>query len=211
MKIASFDIGLKTCSVAIETYGETQIKPPKVKYIKGGEATPEMKAFITEIRKLGSILHLEKKDLGDKKTYFSGQAFRNLYAWCEELDIHLNNCDIILIEQQMRVNNIAQALMYHLQAFLMIKYKDKNIKLYPSKNKTRILGAPLKVENEEGKLKKVTKYQRKKWSCICADEMLKDRKDELWHTYIFKTNKSKKDDLSDVLMQTLSFVVDKCK
>jgi hypothetical protein len=211
MKIGSFDIGLKTCSVAIETYTDTSIKPPKTKYVKGGEATPEMKAFIEEIRKLGCIEHLEKKDLGDKKTYFSGQAFRNLYAWCEELDTHLSGCDIILIEQQMRVNNIAQALMYHLQACLMIKYADKTIKLYPSKNKTRILGAPLKVENEDGKMKKVTKYQRKKWSCVCADEMLKARGDDKWHTYIFKTNKSKKDDLSDVLMQTLSFVVDKCK
>ena len=107
----------------------------------------------------------------------------------------------------MRVNNMAIALMHHLHAYLLITYKDKKVKLYPSKNKTRVLGAPLKVEDVNGKSKKVTKYQRKKWSTEQASKMLKDREDTEWWNHIFVTNKTKKDDLSDVLMQTLSYVI----
>lgn len=213
-KIVSFDIGLRTCSVAIEEYdlaAALAVTHPPVAYEKNGEATAEMKVAVNQIGLCGKVIKLEKRDLGDKKTFFAGYAYRNLYDWATSLDEHLANATTILIEQQMKVNNIAQALMYHLQAFLMIKYPSLTVTLYPSKNKTRILGAPLKVANEEGKVKKVTKYQRKKWSTEQADQLLQARKDEAWHDYIFKHNKSKKDDLSDVLMQALSFVVDKCK
>ena len=213
MKIISFDIGLKTCSVAIEQYDESALSafqsaaPPKTsRYIRHGEATDAMKTYIADIARCGSVVHLEKKDLGDQKAFYAGFAFVNLYAWCEELSEHLTTADIILIEQQMNCNKVAIALMYHLQAWLLIHHANKVV-LYPSKNKTRILGAPLKVDNEKGKLTKVTKYQRKKWSTQQADQMLKLRNDERWHKYIFVDNKSKKDDLSDVLMQTLSYVV----
>ncbi len=245
MKIASFDIGLKTCSVAVETYPETtDLKAPSSKYLKTGEATDAMKTFVNEVGKLGSISHLEKRELGDKKSYFAGAAFHNLYAWIKEMDAHIRDTDIVLIEQQMKINNIALALMHHLHAYLLIHYPQKKVVLYPSKNKTRVLGAPLKVETQvtsktsekkiskkqqtqaslaemkeaetqeapvsiKTKLTKVTKYQRKKWSTDCANQLLQDRKDERWHTYIFQTNKSKKDDLSDVIMQTLSYMVTK--
>lgn len=205
----SFDIGLKTCSVAVERYDLSLVPvAPTVKYLKGGEGTDEMKEFVKQVGRLGTVVHLEKRELGDKKTFFTNSAFHNLYAWVRELDTHLQQAQIILIEQQMKCNNIALALMHHLFAFLLIHYPTKTVKLYPSKNKTRILGAPLKVENDDGKLERVTKYQRKKWSTVCANELLLDRKDSHWHNYIFVTNKSKKDDLSDVLMQTLSYVVD---
>jgi hypothetical protein len=237
MKIASFDIGLKTCSVAVETYPDTtELKPPTVKYVKNGEATDPMKTFVNDVGKLGVINHLEKRELGDKKSYFAGAAFHNLYAWVKEMDSFIRDVDIVLIEQQMKINNIALALMHHLHAYLLIHYPQKKVVLYPSKNKTRVLGAPLKVEKPVGakgdkkksaiatltemkqqeeqtlpktKLTKVTKYQRKKWSTDCANQLLQDRKDERWHTYIFQTNKSKKDDLSDVIMQTLSYMVTK--
>jgi hypothetical protein len=210
MIIISFDIGLKTCSVAIEQYEECKAVAPKIKYLKGGEATAEFHSYTQEVGKTGKILHLEKRELGDKKAYFSGKAFSNLYAWCKELDEWIKQADVVLIEQQMKINNIAIALMYHLQAFLLISYDAKiPVKLYPSKNKTRVLGAPLKVQDEgTGKLKKVTKYERKKWSAQQAELMLKQRPDhQEWYSYIFLTNKSKKDDLSDVLMQSLSYII----
>lgn len=220
MKLVSFDIGLKTCSVAVEEYKvnfealSVELQPPTSKYITGGEATPEMKEYVKQVARLGRVIKLEKKELGDKKAYFSGHAFRNLYAWCQDLAEHLSTADVILIEQQMKCNNIALALMYHLQAWIMIQYPDIQVILYPSKNKTRILGAPLKIKDDaNGKLKKVTKYQRKVWSTVCAKEILLElRQDEEWHQYIFVQNKSKKDDLSDVIMQALSYVVGKlCK
>jgi len=207
MKIISFDIGLKTCSIAVEEYKVNEgTIAPKQKYLKTGEGTEEFKAFVKNVATMGHVIKLEKRELGDKKAYFCGSAFMKLYQWCEELSEHLTSADVILIEQQMKCNHIAIALMYHLQAWLMIHGCNK-VQLYPSKNKTRILGAPLKVAQEDGKMKKVTKYERKKWSTIWADEILKTRGDTEWHSYIFVANKSKKDDLSDVIMQTLSYVV----
>jgi hypothetical protein len=292
MRICSFDIGIKNFSVCIEDYpidpesfklvsndgmeskslNEQVGKPPKIKYKKGTlEATDEMKSFVCSIAKLGTIVHLERKELGDRKHYFSGAAYHNLYNWVDELHQYLQSTDIILIEQQMRINNVALSLMSHLQACLLLKYcrhsyfefssKEKKqeikkeskpdtdekpkrgrkkkqdtsstptcneninvtevinqnpytsypctVKLYPSKNKTRILGAALKEENEDGQLKKVSKYNRKKWSVMEVDKILKERNDDRWHNYIFKENKSKKDDLSDVIVQSLSYIISK--
>lgn len=216
MKIISFDIGLKTCSVAVEEYKieeKTSLpQVPQYQYIKGGDATDDMKQYIQQISLLGQVILLEKRCLGDKKTFFTNQAFHNLYAWCKELNEHLQSADIILIEQQMKANNIALALMHHLHAYLLINYPTKLTKLYPSKNKTRILGAPLYTTNtENNKKQRVTKYQRKKWSTECASTMLKARNDQQWYDYIFVQNKSKKDDLSDVLMQSLSYIIQQLK
>ena len=209
MKIISFDIGLKTCSICVEEYKDSSLQAPKVKYLKGGEATEDMKAHIKQVALLGRVVHLEKRELGNKVDFFANRAYKKLYEWCGDLAEHLSTANIILIEQQMKCNNIALALMYHLQAFLLIHYPDTQVVLYPSKNKTRVLGAPLKAPNKQGIVKKVTKYQRKKWSTECADIILKQREQFDFHDYIFKQNKSKKDDLSDVIMQTLSYVVSK--
>ena len=299
MRICSFDIGIKNFSVCIEDYdidktSQSPLPIPKQKYKKGTlEATDEMKEFVSSIAALGKIIFLQRKELGERKHYFSGAAYHNLYNWVDELHPYLQTTDVILIEQQMRVNNVALSLMSHLHAYLLIKYcrhsyfefmKGKSssssnsslyvqclesveskttldlsepetnikpkkgrkkklttvdthkteitqtthnaenatnpqnnpyspypcsVKLYPSKNKTRILGAALKEEDTDGKLKKVSKYNLKKWSVMEVDKILKQRKDEAWHNYIFKENKSKQDDLSDVIVQSLSYVVNK--
>lgn len=211
LRLVSFDIGLRTCSVAVEEYNFASFNKTIgsfARYVKHGEATADMKAFVQEVGLLGRIILLEKRDLGDKKAFFANHAFFNLYQWCKELNEQLQAADLILIEQQMKMNNIALSLMHHLQAYLLITYgSTKRVILYPSKNKTRVLGAPLKIVNKDQKLVKVTKYQRKKWSTECASDLLKRRNDTTWHSYIFERNKSKKDDLSDVLMQNLSYAV----
>jgi len=249
MRIASFDIGLKTCSVCVEEYKiDPSLTPPpsKDRYIKKIMcATPPMETFVRSIAKCGRLLYLEKRELGDKKAFHAGFAFLNLYTWLAELDVHLKDCDMILIEQQMQTNPMALTLMHHLYAYLLIKFihtgetkvcttygstaaspephpvytnnftgektdSKPAIKLYQSKNKTRVLGAPLKIAEDDikgTKLVSVTKYQRKKWSTEQASEILVARGDTVWHDYIFKLNKKKKDDLSDVIMQNLSYIV----
>jgi hypothetical protein len=209
-KIISFDIGLRTCSVSVENYDVSGLlPPPSVKYLKGGEATPEMAAYVLEVAKKGTIVHLETRDLGDKKAFFANRAFANLYEWGRSLHIHLADANIVLIEQQMKVNAIAIALMYHLHAFLLLTHPQTNVVLYPSKNKTRVAGAPLKVDKtaKDGttKLTKVTKYQRKKWSSEYARRILQERKDSVWGEHLAKSKK--KDDMSDVIMQSLSYMV----
>ena len=224
MRIASFDIGLRTCSMCVEDYKidqQTLPQPPSLKsrYDKTTkEASQAMQQYIDTIGLCGSIIHIEKRDLGDKKTFHGGYAFFNLYSWLDELDKHLSSCDIILIEQQMQTNSMALTLMNHLYSWLLVRYihtqkRNMTIKLYPSKNKTRVLGAPLKLEEESLQgttLKAVSKYQRKKWSTEQANQLLQARADDIHHEYIFVTNKSKRDDLSDVIMQTLSYMVTHC-
>lgn len=211
-RLVSFDIGLKTCSVSVEDYAFSSssklpiLPPTSMRYLSTLEATPEMKAYVKGVGLCGRVVWLEKRELGNKKEFFTNVVFQRLYGWVKELHTYLQSADVILIEQQMRVNNIAIALMHHLHACLLMTYGEKRVMLYASKNKTRVLGAPLKAL-DEGKMKKVSKYDRKKWSTEQANALLTERKEDRWHSYIFKENKSKKDDLSDVLMQALSYVV----
>ena len=87
-------------------------------------------------------------------------------------------------------------------------YRSLGVKnfIYPSKNKTRILGASLKVENENGKAVRTDKKYRKKWSVMKAEEILILRGD-LDTLSIFEKNKSKRDDIADTLTQCLSYNV----
>jgi len=104
----------------------------------------------------------------------------------------------------MLVNKIAQAIMYHMQAYFLLKFRSqKAIILYPSKNKTRIIGMQLKLENGEN----TSKYQRKQFSIKYIEALLKERKDDQFYNYIFVENKKKKDDLSDVVMMSLAYTV----
>jgi hypothetical protein len=97
--------------------------------------------------------------------------------------------------------------MNHIHAWFLINFGPfKKVILYPSKNKTRILGAPLKKEDDKGKVYKVDKSFRKKWSVMKAEEILRLRND-LDTLSIFEKNKSKRDDIADTLTQCLSYNV----
>ena len=161
---------------------------------------------------LGDIIHLDKKDLGDKVDYFSHEAFLNLFAWLDSKHEQqlFEGVSAVLIEQQLlKTNFIASALMHNISAWFLIRYqKTFPVIFYPAKNKTRILGQILKKPDGTN----TTKYERKKWSRQQAEIYLKHRKDDKWHEFIFKQNKSKKDDLSDVILMNLSYMVQQnCK
>lgn len=208
-KIISIDIGLKTTSFSCEYYDlKTNLTCPKTKYDKNGEATPDFSQYCMNIATDGSILHLDKVDLGSKKDYFEGVSFLRLYEWLETKREYFKDVDIVLIEQQMKVNPVAQVLSHHVHAWILIQIGCKVVQ-YPSKNKTRILGMPLKMLNKSGQLVKATKYQRKRWSIKMAETILIQRNDTEWKDFIFIKNKDKKDDLCDTIMQGLSFIISK--
>ena len=211
MRLLTADIGLKTCSLCIEDYDDDIVKQvefpaKKNRYNKDGSSTEAMCNAIKAVGKLGHIIHLDKRELGNQVDMHNNIAFLNLYTWLDELYEKnlLNDVDIILIEQQMLVNKIAQAIMYHMQAYFLLKFRSqKAIILYPSKNKTRIIGMQLKLENGEN----TSKYQRKQFSIKYIEALLKERKDDQFYNYIFVENKKKKDDLSDVVMMSLAYTV----
>lgn len=212
LRIVSIDVGLKTFSLCCESFDLTKLcsSAPSKKYGDHGGATPEFEKFVIDVGACGELVHLEKTDLGEKKDIFTGVAFLNLYNWLDSLKEKnvFEGIDCVLVEAQMKTNHIATALMHHLHAWFLMTYRgEKIVKLYPSKNKTRVLGMPLKMVNRNQKLTKATKYQRKKWSVEMCKKVLEARNDEKNIKNIWVTNKAKKDDLCDTVMQCLSYVV----
>jgi len=211
ISIVSIDIGLRTLSIYKEyfDYNSAKLIPkPKVLYNKFGEAHDEMKDYVLKVASCGQAIFIEKKDLGERKDYFSGKALLNLIDFFDDLEKRdiFRDVDIIIMEKQLNKNPMATVLMHHIYSWCLIMFRQfKKVLLYPSKNKTRVLGAPLKETDESGKTTRVDKSFRKKWSTNKALEILTVRGDSETINYIFKENKSKKDDLSDTITQCLSF------
>ena len=212
MRIVSIDVGLKTCSFCVEDYDDEIVKQvqfpaKKDRYLKDGSATEAMCESIRQVSIVGQILFLEKKDLGDKKDYFSGEAFMELHTWLFDLFSRqaFNEVNVIVIEQQMNTNFIALALMHHIFAWCLIQFQQViPVILFPSRNKTRILGMQLKKEDSN---ENTSKYARKKWSWEQVDILLRERRDVTHHNLIFVENKTKKDDLSDTINQSRAYLI----
>ena len=211
LSIISIDIGLHTLSVYKEYFDYTKAKTfiiPKQLYLKNGESTSEFKEYVLNISGCGECAFLDKKDLGEKKDIHTNLVFLTLHQYFDDLvkkDI-FRDVDVIIIEKQLKINGIASILMYHLHAWCLINFANfKKIILYPSKNKTRVLGAPLSIQEDDGTKKKVNKAFRKKWSVDLTLKILATRKDDSTYRLIFIENKSKKDDLADTITMCLSY------
>lgn len=210
LSVISIDIGLRNLGLCKEYYSITNVKnckPPKELYDEKGGSCTDMKRFIEDIACCGRLVHWEKKDLGDKKVYHTQQSFIHLIQWLDELkkqglfqDVH-----VILIEQQMKTNFIATSLMHHIHSYFLIHYQlYKQVILYPSKNKTRVLGAPFQFIHK-GKTTIMNKYQRKKWSVNTVTDLLTKRNDN--NSLELLKKESKKDDLCDTISQLVSYIV----
>jgi hypothetical protein len=212
LSILSIDIGLKNLAIYKEYFSMDKaklIKKPLKRYDKYGAAHPEMEEYINEVATCGQCIFMDKNNLGERKDFFSSKAFINLYDYLEELDKKdvFRDVNVILIEKQLKINPTATVLMNHIHAWFLINFGTfKKVILYPSKNKTRILGASLKVENEHGKAIKTDKKYRKKWAVVKAENILNLRED-VDTLSIFEKNKSKRDDIADTLIQALSYNV----
>jgi hypothetical protein len=214
VRIVSIDVGLRTCSLCVEEYDIIKgksLKSPINKYDTNGVASQEMTEYLQKMALCGTTRYLEKMDLGDKKMYFSGVVFLNIIDWMSRLKTQgtFDDVEVVIIEKQMNKNSIALAIMYHIQAWFYNEYRNfKTILLYPSKNKTRVFGAPLRLESEKNKRgRRVNTRERKVWSVHTVDCILKGRKDDNYYNFIFVQNKSKKDDLSDTIVQCISYFI----
>ena len=212
ISIVSIDIGLKTFSMYKEHFDYSKakvVKKPNKYYQKNGEATQEFDDYVIEVSKCGSTKFIEKTEFGDRKDFFSGKAFINIIDYFDNLHFNqkiFDDVDVIIMEKQLGRNPMATVLMHHVYSWFLNQFRTfKKIILYPAKNKTRVLGAPLSELNDEGKRIKMDKSFRKKWSTEKARQILIERNEEMTYRYIFEENKSKKDDLSDTITQCLSY------
>jgi hypothetical protein len=222
--IISIDIGIKTLSIYREEFDFEKAKKIKKidrykRYTKEAMATPEYYKYVEDVYKCGKVIYLDKKNISNNNNarFVDRIVLINLIDYLDELDSKglFNDVDTIVIEKQMQRNPNAQIIEHHIYSYLLILFKSfKNIVIFPSKNKTRVLGAPLKVfDLKLNKWRKVKKHERKKWATDKTNEILNNRSDFETLDFIFKTNKTKKDDLSDTIVQCLAYnllELDKC-
>ena len=217
MKGVSIDIGVHNFAIYIEEFDHNNIKtlscPKAHRYDNNGEATEKFKTgVLNPVYSNGKKIFLDKVDLSDKKgVQFDVKTFINLTSYLDSHMDKFDDCSFVIIEQQMRNNPMAQRLEQHCVSWFTFTYLDtKEIIIFPSKNKTRVLGAPKKVpDKKSGVLKKMSKPQRKKWACDEASKIFTSRNDMETMKLIFVTNKSKADDMSDVSSQLQAFKI-KC-
>ena len=215
MRGLSIDIGVHNMAFYIEEFNSTLLKglvsvPKNSRYNENGEATIRFKdEILKSVYENGKKIFLDKSDLSDKKgVKFRLDIFINLTDYLDRHSHLIDECDFIIIEQQMRNNPMAQRIEQHCVSWFTFTYLDtKQIIIFPSKNKTRVLGAPKKLGDKKGKIGKMTKPQRKKWACDEASRILSCRNDIETMSQIFVENKGKSDDLSDVICQMQAFKV----
>ena len=120
-----------------------------------------------------------------------------------------------MIEQQMnsrfKKNTSAQHIQHHIESWFLFNYRDfKPVIIYPSTNKSQVLGAPKTVITKKGKTKKRDKAQLKKWSenlglTILDKRSKKNMNDEMALHKVMKYNK--RDDVMDALIQLQSIKI----
>lgn len=218
ISVLSIDIGLRNLSLCKEYYDiEEAKKIPKIdkreRYNKDATSTDKYKEYIENVSKCGALKMIDKTDLtkGGNAQFITTSILLNLIDYLDSLNKkgYFEDIDYILIEKQLKSNPNAQVIEAHIHNYFLMLYRDTiPVILYPSKNKTRILGMELKkIDEKTNKLRKVVKRERKIWACEQALKILTLRKDINAIEYIFKKNKSKKDDLSDILIQCLSYIL----
>jgi hypothetical protein len=224
MRVLSIDIGVRNLAMWIEEYDVDRLEERKKSLKKiskrvneNNESTEEYKTFLKDFfLECSKTVYADKIDLCEntefKKTKNNMIILNNqiLFNVIKELDKRkdiLINVKYIVIEKQLKNNPNAQAVQNHIHAYFLHQYGlSKIVEVFDSCHKTRMLGCPRKI-NVEGKMQKINKAYRKKWTTNLTRGILFDRKDKKFYQYVFEENKSKADDLSDTFCQASAFVL----
>ena len=224
MRVLSIDIGVRNLAMWIEEYYVDRLEERKKSLKKiskrvneNNESTEEYKTFLKDFfLECSKTVYADKIDLCEntefKKTKNNMIILNNqiLFNVIKELDKRkdiLINVKYIVIEKQLKNNPNAQAVQNHIHAYFLHQYGlSKIVEVFDSCHKTRMLGCPRKI-NVEGKMQKINKAYRKKWTTNLTRGILFDRKDKKFYQYVFEENKSKADDLSDTFCQASAFVL----
>ena len=135
----------------------------------------------------GKILTWDKVDLMKKKTQTVLVTCSYLIDLFNNLD--LDNCDFVLIEQQMRTNVRASKIGQHIWSWLRGRYPNLKVEFVPSFRKTQFFLGKNTLSDK----------QRKTWSVTKVKELLKGTDQELWLDVLQRFDKQ--DDLADCYLQ----------
>jgi len=170
MDVCAIDIGNRNFALCIERFS--------VPFTKG-----------ENICHNGEIILFCKEDFGvrTKNGIKDLSIFLNCKKFLDSISEHINRCDVILIEQQLRRNPFAQKLEHFVYSYFVLNFATfKYYISFPAKHKTMVLKAP----------KGLSKPERKKWCSEKFCEILAERGDS-YSLEIISKNKSKIDDLCD--------------
>jgi hypothetical protein len=218
INIASFDIGKRNFCFYIQETDISELKTLSpintIRYNENGTPTEEMKNIIQKVSLNGKTVIHVNKDLTkntDKSKYLDKDIYYNMIEHLDEHKDYFDKCSYFIIEGQIKKNTMAMKLAQHCYSYFMIKYgKSKNIIEFPAYYKTCTLGCERifqkTYKNGKNKFKTIDQRSRKKWSVEKAFEILKLRGEE--DTLNNIKSKSKKDDFSDTLLQTIAFQIE---
>ena len=204
--IATIDPGKKNFAFIImeidmEKFHKINFVKKDDRYNDDGTHTEDFKQNIIEICKNSKIILWQNLDItaGSKK-YFDEKILYELTNVLDKYVEYWNKCSYIVIEEQMsfgtKHNTMAIKIAQHCQSYFIFNYyRFKNIVMFPSYHKTKVLGA----------LKGITKPQRKKWSVEFVKELI-NYFEETEQVKDFKKLK-KKDDESDCMLMVYAFLI----
>ena len=219
MLIASFDIGKKNFAFCIEKndpkfYDQFENNGLKYDcYQESGKPTTQFEIILDKVYRNGDIILYSNNNLTsgcNSKKNLEQNIFHNMTDVLDKYKEYWSQCDIIVIEQQMKRNHMATKLGQHCYSYFLINYgRFKTVIEFPSYYKTQKLGCEKinsgKYKNGKTKWKCITKNARKKWAVEKAKYILNLRDDQV-NLKILADSK-KKDDLADVICQLQSFKI----
>jgi hypothetical protein len=206
MRIASFDIGKCNFAFYVEEFDKDTLEklaniPKNKRSTNDGFVSEDYHTVLKEVYLNGTTILYRNLDLTQgtrKDKYLDQKVCLNMITELDKVKDFFDTCDIIVIEQQMSFkavqNTMAIKLAQNCASYFLHRYGEtKEIVEFPAFHKTQVFGAP----------KKLSKTQRKKWATEKAISIIMERGE--METLDEITNKKKKDDLADVLVQLQSF------
>jgi hypothetical protein len=134
---------------------------------------------------------ITKRTSKKKKLDIATQLINLMDIWLPQI----SNCDLFLIEKQMRVNKTALKVSHYLEIYLRLRVPDAKTIVYSASCKTKKLAAPPLL----------TKHARKKWTTDFAKTLLFG--DQL----LAFENLSKQDDVADTICMIESYICPRTK
>jgi hypothetical protein len=224
-QILSIDIGVRNLAMWIEEFDVEKLQECKKQYktinpklVENNVPSEEYKIFLDNfLLTCSRTVWADKIDLCEDEKVINKTKnhmiilnnnilFNVIKQFDKRRDI-LINVDTIVIERQLKDNPNAQVIQNHIHAYLLHQYGlSKDVVIFDSCHKTRVLGCPKKFE-DKGKMIKINKTFRKKWTTNLTRRIMIDRKDKIFYNFVFDQNKSKADDLSDTFCQACAYVL----
>jgi hypothetical protein len=192
--VMSCDIGKRNFAMSICEYNRKDLHTLRQVY-REGRWNDVTEGVINNHK----IIMMDLVDfVGYSNSIMSQDIYVNIIHYFDRIKPWLDLCTCFVLEKQIKRNPEAIGIEHHVHSYLLVKYElTKEVVSYQSKLKYSELDYPKNIKK---------KYYRKKWACDRISGILKKKGDTASLKYIFETHKTKKDDLSDTLLQSFSFM-----